>query len=186
MECFCGKNFGVLVISGKPPAEVVISTWEQIYGEFNDQLKDENHLYIRETVDKINILTGKIEFCRAVIKYLQSEYRDDIMDMLKKVGIDIKLNPDNEVEYYKGLNRIITRTKKLMIDLEECHIELSRAQESQVKEGTNYDFFYDTLNAISKFNGYAVKPKDIVVSQFTKMITRLKEANQKQQLRNGN
>lgn len=186
IECFCDNNYEVLIISGNPPTEELLLAWRELYSEFTDMMKDENHMYIRDTVDKINIITGKIEFGKAVIKYLQSEFREDIVSMLKSLGISIKLNPDNLVEYFKGVKRIVVQVKKWMVDLEECHIELSRAQEKNIQEGTNYDFFYDTLNAISKYNGYAVKPCDIVVAQFCKMVLRLKEANQKQQLKNGN
>lgn len=183
IECLEDRNFNLLIISGSPPKEVLEETWQGLYMEFNDLMQDENHSIITDLVDRINITNAKIKWGGAVIQYLQHEYRDDIMQMLSKFGINIKLDPNNEAQYFKGLKLIVTRVKEWMLDVEEARVELSRVQEQQVSSGTNYDFFFDSLIELSKFNGYAIKAHEITVSQFTKMVQRLKKVNMAKQLK---
>lgn len=186
MHCFCRRELQRLVKQGSPPIEILLLTWENLYKEFNELRSDDVYKENTDKVTEVNKLVLKIEFAKLVIQLFKNKfYSAEVNDMLRKIGIDIQLNPDDEKLFIKGLERVNTRLKKWMVDVEELHIEIANLQQGHVDDFNGYNFFYDTLQALSKFNGYGIKPSDVSVGQFIRMENHLKQANLKQQL-NGN
>lgn len=186
IRCLCYKEYEALILTGNPTPEDLQQQWEKIYAEFSELMGDENYSIIKDYVKEINILDAKIKFAKFTLPLLYDYYCPEILKMLQGIGIKEKLNPDDEIAYYAGIDRIITKIKKMEVDLEELHIDFARTQDdNDEKQGTNEDFFDTTLNVLSKTQGYHIKPADITVTRFVKLYHALKKANQLNSLRNG-
>lgn len=186
-ECYCENNLQALIIKGHPPLTELQNAWEKLYEEFNDLRKGDNYQASTDKIYEINKLRLKIEFTQKVLQLFQSSvYSKDVNEKLKAIGINIDLNPDNEKDFYTGVKKIVSKVKKWYTDLEELRVELGNIQVNEVQDYSINDYFDDTLDAISKFNGYRVKETDVTVAQFLRMDNRLKEYNKRKEFSNGN
>ena len=181
------REYERLIITGNPPRSALLEAWEKLFQEFNDLRKDDTYAVNTDKIVEINKLRLKVEFATKCVQlFEQGIYSEEYNKMLKKIGVRVTLNPDDEVQFYEGVQRIVTQIRKWMNDIEELHIELTRIQENMPKVDNDQSFFDEMLIILSKENGFWIKSHEITVAQFVKMENRLKEANEKKLLKNGN
>lgn len=186
--CICEADYKQLVITGEAPDDAVFAMWDKIYLEFQDLMNENDHSVTTDLVGKIDKKVSEFDLLNSIINHLKYEFDNDrVQDLnkiLKKLGISIPLKIEDREEYFVALGRIRIRANKWIVDIGELKAQLAKKQQKEVTGKTTnpIDYFEDSLDAISKDQGYNIKANELSTAQFCRKVNKLKEKVKKQQL----
>lgn len=162
-----------LIIKGRPSNESLASAWDNIFNEYTTLCGGLQQNHILLLLKEIAVTQNKLIIIQAIIDQLSKQYNSDLADMLRALGFRRKFDPQNREEYTNDLKLTVSQAKTLMVRLEQRKAELNNMRSgNEVKESD-----YDSLIAeLSKFQGYRIHTKEIMVSEFISIFNNYKKS----------
>lgn len=168
----------LLIIEGEPSNEILQETWEYIYAEYTLLISDDNSTEIYKAIRDINMWKMKFQRIEMFISLLSQRPYPLLIIELKKMGYNYTFN-HNDIQSYKAdLNAVYNTAKTLLIQISNREKDLERLQKQDRqndKKEKPVDQFDIMLISLSEHAGYQVQPHKLTVSQFAKMMNRVKE-----------
>lgn len=181
LDVLYDKDFDRLIIEGRPTEAALKEAWNKIYLQFTEISGEGSYNEVLDKVTKINTLNAKIYLIDGIVKHLKIGFDPILVKMLNEMGFPCDLKEDEDPE--KKLKMVVARAKRLVIEMDIAQKDLDKLQE--VHQGTTgREYYEDWLDALSKHRTYAVKAKDITVSQFCRAIKKLSDESIKQARKN--
>jgi hypothetical protein len=180
LDVLYDKDFDRLIIEGQPPEQVIKDAWNKIYLQYTELANDGSHNEVLDKVTQVNVLNGRIILINGIVAHLEIGYDEDLVKMLNQLGIPCDLKADEDPA--KKLKAVNARAKRMVVQMEILQKELYNMQETTEKV-QGRDYYDDWLDALSRNRMYAVKAKDITVTQFFRAIKRLNEESVKNQMK---
>jgi hypothetical protein len=184
--CMFKNNFSVLIITGKPSDEQLLSAWNEIYTEFIDLsgMAETNELEISKSIFYLNSRVKKIE----LYILLQRESLNKLgvpcivaFDKIRIYGHKLKWNkehPDIE-DFKRQLNIIETNEKRynheLLAKQKELLDVMKKKQNGDVTVWQKRKEFVRLKNNIGKF-GFKIDNEKTTVEEFALMVHDYNEA----------
>jgi hypothetical protein len=172
------KEYHRLIISGNPPDEVLKEAWDAIYLEYCELMADGTYNELLEKSKHVQLLNGRITLIDGIVKHLRLCFDQVLVDMLGTMAIPCDLSIDDPEPEFK-LKKVLAWGKRFVVELDVARKDLEKAQ-AQKRQEQGDDYFDEWLMALSKAYGYAVKAKDITVTQFCRAIKKLNKEAEKQ------
>ena len=176
IRCVCDGDLKALIISGDHDDMILYAAWETIYEQYVDALKDKDQMYILKLTKQINALEFDIKLIQLCIKRLSVEHSPEVLAALKKI-ILVKgsFNPDDAEQYAKDLSVAVTRSKSLILEIENKKGELNRITPKKASDKMDRTAFDALIVRISKYMQFKVDKKETTVSEFVQMIVDMRE-----------
>lgn len=168
----------LLIIEGDPSNEILKETWEYIYAEYTSLINDDNSTEIYKAIRDINMWKMKFQRIEMFVSLLSQRPYPLLIIELKKMNYNYAFN-HNDIQSYKAdLNAVYNTAKTLLIQISNREKDLERLQKQDRqndKKEKPVDQFDIMLISLSEHAGYQVQPHKLTVSQFAKMMNRVKE-----------
>jgi hypothetical protein len=165
----CDEDITPLIISGKPPLEVLQQAWLKIYIEYIDYSQNADMAYAQRLQRDIVLLRArllKVEYC---VRYLALQHDDDLVAELRKLNFRFKFNPEIKDQYLQDLKGVIQRCSSWQLQLEMKEAELKAYQDKNKGEKPDRIYFTKILARLAEFNHFRIDPKITTVAEFAIM-----------------
>lgn len=185
--CLFDDDLNTLTISGQPPQEVLIETWQNIYTEYNNLMQGDSYNEVFELTKEVSLLKMKIEVTDSIVKFLQYDYDHQLVSILKSMGLRPNLSPDDSGSILlEKLQSIITRAKSWVTQLDIKTDELLKAlgKNANAEKNTGRVYYDDLILSLSRFLQYQISIKEMTVAQFCRGINRMNEFYRQQTIKN--
>ncbi len=103
---------------------------------------------------------------------------DILNDEDMRLGCNI-IEADRDDVLIAKLNKVVTRAKKWLVELEMAEARLAELQDETAEVTTEGDV-EDALLIMGKYNGYHIKKREIMVSEYVRMLKKLDKEYQRQ------
>lgn len=175
ITCICDKDLSALVISGNATKEELVSAWNDIYDQYVIAVNDKEQQYILRLTKEINCLEFDHKLIGLCVTRLEIEHSDDVLQILKKlVPTNLKFNPADIEQYKKDLSLIISKSKRMIIEIENKRGELGRLAPEK-GQGVNRSEFDKMIVRASKYMQYKIDKKVTTVSEFVQIIDEMRK-----------
>ncbi len=175
ITCICDQDLLALVISGKPTPEELISAWNEIYDQYVIAVNDKEQQYILRLTKEINCLEFDYKLIGLCVTRLEIEHSDEVLGILKKlVPSNIKFNPADIEQYKKDLSLIISKSKRMIVEIENKRGELGRLAPEKGERITRSEFDKMVVRA-SKYMQNRIDKKLTTVSEFVQIIDEMRK-----------
>lgn len=175
INCVCDEDLSSLVKSGNPPKEILTAVWNEIYEQYVIAIKDKEQAYIIRLNKEINALEFDLKLFNLCVRRLEIEHSDEVLEALKKVvPVSEKFNPNDLEQYKKDLNLAITRSKRLVIEIENKKGELSKITPKKGERMSKIEFD-KVIIRVSKYMQYKIDKKTTTVSEFVQMVDDMRQ-----------
>lgn len=180
------RNLSAIVISGEPSPEQLSSAWNNIYYEYLELNASNETSYLFSLENDITLLSDEILNVETCLLYLSPEWRvyclgreQELISLLRYYGYkqSIDLTSPN---YYKVLQVISNKlsAKKLRLNTKQKEFDdFTSAMERKAITRAHFD---TQLMRLSRFQGYALRAKDITVAEYIMIFKDCLEANRKE------
>ena len=157
-ECYCNNDYSGL---GKGTKDELQAAWNEILFEYSSLIDSENSQYLFSISKKISLLSCDISFIEGAIVVLKAFHDQEIVDILRQMGYPL-------IEGYKekDLDRIVSLAKTLVYEFNELQDEMNKIQTVASGKAQTESDFDKTIALLSKFQGYAIRPKETTVTEF--------------------
>ena len=154
------------------------SIWENIFNEYNELTDNTQSKHIFNIIREINFLSGKLDIIQQSIDALHKFGSKDfpkICEMLNQMlGSDFEFTDES---LQTDLNRIVTRSKTLVLQLSQVQKEYKDLIGDENKKATVSDY-YNLIAQLEKFNGFKIPLHDTPVSLYISYLNQFKSANE--------
>lgn len=183
ITCVCDQDLSVLVISGTPTPNELLSAWNDIYDEYVAAVNDKEQQHILRLTKEINCLEFDFKLIGLCVTRLEIEHSDEVLGILKKlIPTNLKFNPADLEQYKKDLSLVISKSKRMIIEIENKRGELGKLAPEKGSRVTRSEFDKVIVRA-SKFMAYKVDKKTTTVSEFVRIVDEMrKEADSIEQI----
>ena len=145
-------------------------TWDSVFSEYMELLKDNSHKHTLNIVREYNVLSGKIEIVQAVVDTLSIIRHDGLINVLRKMGFRYRFT---EASMNTDLMAVVAKAKTWAMRVRSLGEEINKR--SLEKSDITSNDFDDILIEISAFQGYQIDPKKTTVSEYVSLINRFKK-----------
>lgn len=172
IDIVCNEDYQLLVINGKADHEQQLDTWQKIYSQYLDLLEDSETIYILEQTSDLSLLAQKINEIEFSLYFLSANYDSRLVNIIRKNGISVNLNAEDQQNYLTEIKRIKGRLAPLKFQLQELSSEVASYHRSNrdtyVAERKS---FYLILQKLARYQKVAViNPKEISTGQYVIML----------------
>lgn len=167
IQIFCDGKFELLIISGRPSENEVLSAWENILNEYVDIVGNAASEHIIVLQKKINVIKCRMHIVELAVTGLSICYDKKFIDGLNQCGYPCKLTAENWEELrMKELQSIISRSKTLNVELEPLEKQLERLQKPKKNKPVTKEDFEQDIVMLSKHQGYRIDKKKTTMSEY--------------------
>lgn len=170
IECIVDQKFDSLIISGDPPQPEILEAWANIYSEYLDLLGDSESHYIIDLQRQAELLNYKITVTEGIIKVLEFLHVQKLVDTLKQFRFDTKHLVQDHHGYRNNLSRITSRLASMKLKLQGMVNEVADYYKDKTTENITREFFHRQLARLSKFQGYHLKIKKLMVTEYVAIL----------------
>lgn len=183
LDVLFDRDYSRLVIAGEPPEQVLKEAWRKIYLQYSELMQEGTYNELFEKTKRLQELNARIALLDGIVQHLQLSYDERLVGIVNEMAVPLALTVGEDPA--PKLKPIQGRIKRMLLDAQK----LEREIEGLIKEETNevkMEQFDDWLGIMSKQYGYAVRAKDISVTQFVRNQKRLNKMFEKKQNDGGN
>lgn len=167
IKCQIDNNLDALVIEGNPTEAEKLRAWTYITEQYYDLSADKQANYELKLCAEIESLNFKIVAIQEAVEIMRKYRNADLVDMLHKLGFRFPFNHKNEKEYEKDLQRVLSRAKTFVVEVNDRTAQLEKLNEGKAPGQTVTRAYYDNaLATLSKFNSYEINENNITVSRY--------------------
>lgn len=170
ITCVCDGNLDVLVLSGEAPLAEKAEAWGNLYAQYLDVLGDTETLYILNLQRETQLLEFKITTAEAIIPILRMVFVHQLATDLKTLGFKTKSLSMGNPGYDHNLQQIESRLVHLRLKHKEKAQELDQYYKDQSTETVSRQFFTRQLQRLSKYQGYPLRPKSMMVTEYVEIL----------------
>lgn len=161
-----------LIRSGNPSTEQLKEAWEKIFDEYSELSENKQHNYLLTLLREYYAIPNKLTIIQTIVDNLAVKYDPELIAMLRQLGFRHSYSPDTIV---KDLKLTVTQSKGLILKYRALYDDLERLQTADSKaEPNDFDLI---LSELSKYQGYRLDPKQIMVSEFCAIVKNFKRDN---------
>jgi hypothetical protein len=171
IRCIVDSDYTYLSRDGIPPPEAE-TLFEKILLEYIDLTGDEDYSYFIKLTFQVSTLQTKITAIEKALNYLVKNPSQEIEDGLRGLGYTLP-SLDDEIAYFKALERVKNKTKGMYIDLQRRIFDLENVRKSQKNTKISEQYFTSSLIEVSKYMKYHVNPREITVAEYAEVIKRM-------------
>jgi hypothetical protein len=178
IECQCKDNLYALVISGDPTKEQLQMAWIDIQQQYCDAIgNNEMRLYL--SLQK-EIAIASLDYsciCNIVNVLRRVYYRDLADELIKLIKMKFRLDPTRPEEYFDDLQRILNRSKSLVIKMDLKKLALEAIQKKLQDKGQKptREYYERILITISNHAQYSLNRESITVFEFCERLLRFNQ-----------
>lgn len=176
LDCLFDKQYHRLIISGEQGEESLLNIWQNLYMQYCQMAGSDELDYHLQLTLEVNTALSTIALVDGVVSALSVCYSTDLVNLLEalqlKPGISLE---DAEELRLEKLQKVITRAKRYVVVYDSKKKELEALEARNEKNRGSRAHYDDMLSALSRHNGYHVKPADITVARFVRESKRLRE-----------
>jgi hypothetical protein len=171
ISCICEQKLECLVIEGSPPQSELLECWANLYSQYLDASEDSETLYIFQLQKEILLLRQKISEVENCIYFLSIIYHQGLVDIIRRNGFAVKLNPQNQTQYQSDINKIKGRLALLKLNLENKEHELDSYRKGRQAETIDKMYFNKILARLAVYKRVVViRTKEIMTLEFVYML----------------
>jgi len=172
IECTKDKNYNILKrMRFMPiPNYILKRSWSILFEEYCSISKNPGYEQFYESMQNVYRLDAKILAISACVKALSIAYDEICVDVLKSFGYAYKFDFSNKKEYINDLNRVIGKSKTIIAERDKEKQRVESLGKTNKSEESAIEYFESSLIMLSKYMGYHVDNKKIVVSEFCRMV----------------
>lgn len=181
IKCVVHGQLSILIQSGCPTEEQLISAWGELLSQYYEATGDskvgdylDTARMMTEVALHINRIAGRIEAIRIAYGKVDAEDLQPFFDDLIEDGYEYEFLPDT-IE--KDLNSIESLEKRHRITYARLKAQYDRINTGNAKEITE-DMFIDSLFDISKHEGINYKASEISTHEYCVLAKRLAKHNE--------
>jgi len=116
-------------------------------------------------------IPNKIQIIETIVQSLANYYDPAMIALLRQLGFRHKYEPET---LSRDLQLTITQSKSLVVRWNDLFTDLQKATSGDKSEPNDYDLI---LAELSKYMGYRLDPKIIMVSKFCAIVKKFKKEN---------
>lgn len=175
LRCLINSDLSALIIQGKPLEADIAEAWSNIYFEFVTLTDDPEVRYFAFLQRDITLLQHEI-FTVETGLYLLSpvmmpfsiDHRDEIIESITKYGYKLKI--DFLSDYSDALQVIEFKLAPKKQKLANKEKELKEYLLSKADHAVTMEYFTKILMRLSKHQGYAIRPGDIMTTEYVALL----------------
>lgn len=171
INCYVDGDLSSLIIHGEYSPEQLSDQWEDILLEYVELSASAESLYSIRIQSEINLLHDKVTRVQEVIFMLSPAMflllggrENELVDILRYYGFKQTINFKSD--YTRVLTAIDTRLAPFKTRLESRINEYTDYLKAQTTGKPTRKVFDTNLVRMSRFQGYAVRAKEITVSEY--------------------
>lgn len=170
MRCLFHADYSVLALSGKPSPDELQSKWNDIFEQYAMLTGNTQYTRLMDAMRENIRLTGKLIAVHAGLCILSVRYDREAANNIKKIGYNLKLNPEDKTGYEADLMRLVAncKTLKAKISIQNNEIEKMQEESSKVKPQTEGDFMQG-LVIIGKYMGFHINIDAVSIAEYAVM-----------------
>lgn len=170
ITCLCDNDYSVMLIDGEATEEELQQAWAKIYDEYLDLTSKNNNnefLFLWNEYESLFYKHTVIEQCVELLKWWHDE---NLVGILKQHGYNFPFNPEDTERYWKDLERVVTRSKKLLLDMKVRKEQLDAIQSASSGAKIDRNYFDTILVVLSKFSQYHIDEEKTTVGRYVNML----------------
>lgn len=170
ITCLCEEDYSVMLIEGEATEYELKQAWSKIYDEFLDLKGKDSPNEFLTLFNEYESLFYKhtvIEKCVELLKWYHDER---LIEILKKSGYNFPFNHEDTERYLKDLDRVLTRSKKLILDMEVRRGQLDAIQRANAGIKIDRNYFDTILVTLSKFSQYHIDEEKTTVGRYINLL----------------
>lgn len=171
IRIMCERDYSALIKEqgGELPAdEILQERWNSIYQQYLDLsgAGEENHILVLTM--EVNQLFFRYTAITESVALMRKGYRyDELVTILKQAGYNFQFNHNDPSSFYKDLDRVTTRVKALLVQLEQKKIQLEALEKKDSENTQDKRAAFDQwLVTLSKWSHYHIDEDQTTVSRF--------------------
>lgn len=171
IDCLIDNDLKSLVISGVPSEQQLISAWENIYIEYISLNQSAESLYSIGIQKEVTLISDEISRVEEILYLLSPQMlpfcngrENELVQILREYGY--KQSFDFTTDYSRTINAIRSRLNPKKLRLDSRLNEMAEYVKSKSTGKPSRSVFDTNLIRMSRFQGYAIRAKDITVSEY--------------------
>jgi hypothetical protein len=159
-----------MLIDGEASKEELEQAWAKIYDEYLDLTSKDggnDFLFLFNEYEALFYKHTVIEKCVEILRWWHDER---LVDILKKAGYNFPFNHNDTERYLKDLDRVLARSKKLLLDMEVRRGQLDAIQKANAGVKIDRNYFDTVLVALSKFSQYHIDEEKTTVGRYINLL----------------
>jgi hypothetical protein len=180
IRCICDKELSALIISGRPSQEQLLRSWEVIFTQFLDGMKDDKGLRKLRLTKEINRLGFDYKIIELSLTYLDVAYDPEIAATLSRhIRVD-KLDPEDRPTYERALKVVHNRAQRLKLELDEKRAEMAVLDKlSTGKSVTITRHYFDQLiGQVARYMHFYINRRKTTTGEFVSFYSLMKEESE--------
>jgi hypothetical protein len=170
IRCICDDDLQQLVIEGDVTENELVEGWQAIYQEYIELSGTTANDFQATLAAEISQLFYRHTAITEAVG-LSRQYRyDEVIDMLKKEGYNFPFNHNEPESYHRDLDRVLNRSKTLLIQREQKEAQMAKLQEGQQGGKITRIHFDNRLNALSIHYKHHINEHEISVSRYVGLL----------------
>lgn len=173
--CIVDKDLSALinapdtVLQGETPKDYTLElkkVWLAIQAEYLSLSQSTMDVDMITTSLEIDAIGVKIELLGHVLELSQQYFSPLFVEIFKSYGVYVELDPSDQIQYLKNLNRISSKSKIFIVQYNDKLAQLKKMQSGKPDTKIDRMYFNTSISVLSKFMGYEIKESDTTVSKY--------------------
>lgn len=164
IACVAHKQYQRLVISGKPPENVIMEAWLDIKDQHMQVMKDpRNEMALSAMVD-ISHFELKKQAVNAMVSFLRSTYDEEIIGLLREEGYEY---PFTEDSYLEDIDKVIAElgSEKVHFDILSQELRITDETEAENTPEDIEQSYYRTIRLLQKETGLCTGKSPVMAAK---------------------
>jgi len=166
IRCLVDEDLTALVIEGDADMQTLTNAWQAINQEWMDLCGNKQNNYLLVLALEIERMSFSQEVTVCAVDALRMCRFDDLVKVLHEQGYRFPFNPSNPEEYHNDLNRVLARSKRHLVDIQDKKQQYERLKGGGTGKKVDHQYFNQMLVILSKFIGYHIDEERTTVARY--------------------
>jgi hypothetical protein len=173
IECYCHKNYKVLIIEGKPSDEQLLECWDKLLADYIELMGGDEHKDNVSKVEEINEASLRVNRVEAVLEVLNVAPTEGLFETLYTFGYELPKLKYNEDNLLRVCKLVIACMKRDVTNINMWSHILDEKNPKENKQLTE-EVFYSSLVDLSETFGVVLDEKKLSVYSYVMYIKKHK------------
>jgi hypothetical protein len=142
----------------------------KIYDEYLDLTSKNGGNEFLFLLNEYEALFYKHTVVEKSVEILKWYHNDELVKILRKHGYNFPFNHEDTERYLKDLDRVMTRSKKLLLDMKVRKEQLDAIQQANAGAKIDRNYFDTILVTLSKFSQYHIDEEKTTVGRYVNLL----------------
>ena len=165
-KALCSGDLSLLIVSGEPTEEQLLDAWNDIYFDYAAVLKSDSSDYTFKLAKDIGLLKHHLYYVEWAVLFLRLKYEPEVVEELQAIGyFDLEYSED-QAEWERRLNRVISLAKTKVHDLEMLEKDYERISKTSEGKPVTEEQFNQTVLELARFQGYRIDQVTTMMDEY--------------------